>query len=423
MKAYRWQVVVLLFLASVINYLDRSALSVAAPMIAKDLGLGPEQLGFIFSAFFVGYVLFNIAGGLLVDRVGAWKMLGISMALWSLLCASTALATGFWSLLLLRVVFGMAEGPLATSANKMVSNWFPKRQAATAIGTALSGSPLGSAIAGPFIGLLAVNFGWRLSFVIAGVIGLVWMAFWFARLSERPRSHPRVSAEEVAEIEADQPPVTRVTGPAPSLLSQLAQPVVAATTVAFFGYNYILYFFLTWFPVYLTNARNLSVHDMSIMNVLPWALGFVGLATGGRVVDWVRARTGKPMLAAKLVLAIGLGVAAIAAALAGQVTTAFSAVALVSVATFFLYLTGSTFWVILQNRISAAQLGGVGGIMHGVANCSGIIGPALTGLIVARTSVGYAGAFALAGALGLIAALVVAVVVRDTRADLAGAAA
>lgn len=162
---------------------------------------------------------------------------------------------------------------------------------------------------------------------------------------------------------------------------------------------------------------------MSIMNVLPWALGFVGLATGGRVVDWVRGRTGKPMLAAKLVLAIGLGVAAIAAALAGQVTTAFSAVALVSVATFFLYLTGSTFWVILQNRISAAQLGGVGGIMHGVANCSGIISPALTGLIVARTSFGYAGAFALAGALGLIAALVVAVVVRDTQADLAGAAA
>lgn len=148
MKRYRWFVLAMLFLANVINYLDRSALSVAAPLMRRDLHLSPAALGYIFSAFFVGYALCNFVGGVLADRSGGKRVFGWAMGLWSCLCALTAAATGFGSLFVVRLAFGMAEGPLATCTNKMINNWFPHRQAGSAIGYAFQAHPWAAPLRG-----------------------------------------------------------------------------------------------------------------------------------------------------------------------------------------------------------------------------------------------------------------------------------
>jgi MFS family permease len=231
LKKKRWQLVFLLFLAGMVNYLDRSALSVAAPLVSRDLGLGPADLGIIFSSFFFGYAIFNFIGGWASDKLGGKRVFTLAMAVWSAFCALTAAATGFVSLLVIRVFFGVGEGPLSSTINKVVNNWFPHREAASAVGFANCGTPLGGAIAGPIVGLLAVTFGWRASFVAIGVLGFVWLLFWMKFASETPREHPSITAEELQEIEGDHADPTAGLAAQP-LGFYLRQPVVLATGLA-----------------------------------------------------------------------------------------------------------------------------------------------------------------------------------------------
>ena len=406
----RWQMVLLLFLAGIINYLDRSALSVAAPLVVKDLQLGPADLGLIFSSFFVGYALFNFIGGWASDKLGGKRVFTLAMGVWSAFCALTAAATGFTSLLVIRVCFGVGEGPLSSTMNKVVNTWFPHKEAASAVGFANCGTPLGGAIAGPVVGLMAVALGWQAAFVAIGVIGFIWLFFWTRLATETPREHPAISPEELREIEDGH------AAPSAGLSAQplgfyLKQPVVLATGLAFFGYNYILFFFLTWFPSYLTMAQHLSIKDMSIATVLPWMLGFCGLAAGGALSDVVFRRTGRALFARKLVLTVCLSLAAVAVALAGLVTTVGSALLLMSAAVFFLYLTGSTYWAILQDTVRGESIGGVGGFIHMMANCAGIIGPTVTGFIVQSTGA-FTSAFVLAGGIAILGVLCVLAFVK-----------
>jgi nitrate/nitrite transporter NarK len=232
--------------------------------------------------------------------------------------------------------------------------------------------------------------------------------------------HPRITPEELQEIGANRP-APQTAGPAPRLGFYLRQPMVLATALAFFGYNYILFFFLTWFPSYLTMAQHLSIKDMSLATALPWTLGFIALALGGWVSDVVFRRTGRPLLARKLVLTVCLAAAAICVAFAGLVTTVGSALALMACAVFFLYLTGSTYWAIVQDTVRGENVGGVGGFIHAIANCAGIIGPTITGFIVQYTGA-FTSAFVLAGGIAIIGVLAVVILVRPIAADLPHAA-
>ena len=406
----RWAVVGLLFLGGMINYLDRAALSVAAPFLTRELHLSPSQLGIVFSVFFFGYAAFCFIGGYASDRLGARNVFGIASIVWSVFCGLTATVFSFTSLLVVRVIFGMGEGPYGSAANKLVSNWFPRRQQATAVGWANAGTPLGGALAGPVVGFIALTWGWRTSFVIIAAIGLCWSVVWLLAVTERPEQNRHVSAAEISEIAAGQEP-TR-SGPPIPLRSLLTRPAVLATAFAFFGYAYILYFFLSWFPSYLTNARHLSVQSMSFVSTIPWLLGFVGLAAGGSVSDAIFRITGNAVQARKLVLVGALMIAAICVALAGSVETVQAAVALMAVSVFFMYLTGNTYWAIILDTVDKDRVGGVGGFVHLIANTAGIVAPSVTGFMVQATGGSYAGAFGLAGAIAVLGALSVAVFVR-----------
>ncbi|MBV8457012.1 MAG: MFS transporter, partial [Acetobacteraceae bacterium] len=193
---YRWVIAGLLFLANAINYLDRSALSIVAPLITKDLGFDVAQLGIIFSAFFVGYSLFCFVGGWASDRWGPRLVFAAAMVWWSLFCGATALVTGFVSLLIVRILFGLGEGPMGSTTNKTITNWFPREEAATMVGVTNAGNPIGGAISGPIVGLIAAAWSWRVSFVIITLIGLVWVVFWWWLVTDTPAQNPRVTAAE-----------------------------------------------------------------------------------------------------------------------------------------------------------------------------------------------------------------------------------
>jgi ACS family hexuronate transporter-like MFS transporter len=240
-----------------------------------------------------------------------------------------------------------------------------------------------------------VAAGWRVAFIAIAAVSLLWVIAWAILGSDGPRRHPGVSRAELDEIESDQGNLA--VEAKLSLWTYLARPTVLATAFAFFGYAYILYFFLSWFPSYLTMEQHLSIQKMGVVSVIPWALGFIGLAGGGFVCDLVFRRTGDALFSRKLVLVVSLLIAAACVALAGTVTSVEAAVALMAVSVFFMYLTGSTYWAIILDTVEPARVGGVSGFVHLIANCAGIVAPAMTGFLV-QSSGGFGGAFAAAPA-------------------------
>ncbi|CAI0813770.1 MFS transporter [Serratia marcescens] len=416
-KNLRWTIVFLLFMVYMINYLDRVALSITVPMIEQDLMLNAEQFGLIFGSFFFGYAIFNFVGGLAVDRFGPTLVLGVAVGLWSIFCGMTAIATGFYSMLILRVLFGMAEGPICASANKMINGWFPKKQAATAVGLLSAGSPLGGAVAGPIVGYLALAFGWRPAFMIICAIGIVWMLVWFFVVADNPAKSQRVSNEEralIARLKQENLGEESALSDAPHGLGYyLKQPIILVTAFAFFCY--ILFFFLSWFPSYLVQAHNLNIKEMSLTTMIPWIVGFVGLALGGYISDKIFNITGKLLLSRKIVLVTSLLAAAVCVALAGTVSSVVPAVMLMSVSIFFLYITGALYWAIIQDVVHKSRVGGASGFIHLIGSVSGIIGPIATGYIVQNTGK-FDSAFMLAGGVAALGALLVLLVIKAPRA-------
>ncbi|KXU82810.1 hexuronate transporter [Paraburkholderia monticola] len=413
---YRWFIVFMLFLACAISYLDRAALSVAAPLIAKDLQLDAAHLGIVFSAFFVGYSLFCFVGGYAADRFGAKRVLIVAIGLWSIFCGLTAAATSLASLLVIRVVFGAGEGPLATCTNKIVSNWFERKEQTTAVGFANSGLQLGAALAGPIVGIMALHWGWRLPFMIIGAVGLLWVLMWSVFSTDRPERN-RWARGAISPVlnEREERAESQAT-PQMSLGSYLKRPTIWATSLAYFGYAYILYFFLSWFPSYLMMERHLSLSSMSVVNVIPWLLGFVGIALGGLTSDLIFRWTGNALKSRKIVIVGGLMVAAACVACAGTVSSVGAAVALMGITVFFMNLTLSVYWAIILDTVEPARMGGVGGFMHLLANTAGILAPILTGFLVQWTHV-FKSAFLLSGGVALAGAIAVAVFVRAPRAE------
>lgn len=413
-KPYRWTILAMLFVAMVINYVDRAALSIAMPFITQEYHLTPSEKGMIFSSFFFGYALFCFVGGYLADRFGPKRVLTWSMGFWSVLCGATALAFNFWSLLIVRALFGVGEGPVSTTANKAINSWFPVKERARAIGFAQAGGPLGGALAGPIVGFLAIWLGWRVAFIVIASFGLIWAVAWWRMATSTPLEHPKVSPEELTAINDEREIPVQTVGDAPRtpVLKIIGQRAVIVMGLSLFCYNYILYFFMTWFPSYLIDAKGIDLKSMSIVTALPWFVGTLGFIGGGLLIDWVFKRTGRRLFSRKVVLVTCLLVAALCVGFTGQLESVTSAVVVMTLAVGFLMLSAPAYWSMIQDAVPDHQVGTAGGFMHGLANLSGIVAPTATGLIIQSTGT-YGSGFALAGGLGVIGALIVALFVTN----------
>lgn len=394
----RYFILVLLFIASMINYIDRAALSILAPYITADLNVNKAELGLIFSSFAIGYAVFCFIGGWLADKYGPRRIFAGAMGLWSLFAGLTCMAFNFVSLFIIRVIFGAAEGPMGSVTNKTIVKWFPAKERARAVGVSFSGNPMGGAVSAPIVAAAALAFGWRMTFIGMMLIGFVWVVIWLAAARNRTGDQSDTQ-QQASPVDSEESCL-----PDEKLSYYLKQPIILFTALAFFAYSYILFFFMTWFPSYLLDARGLNMHDMSIANVLPWLLGFVGLISGGFISDYIYKITNNLLFSRKVIIVVGLIIAAVCITASALVASLYSAIGLMSVGMFAMYVTTSCYWAIVQDTVKGNNVGAVSGFIHFLANLAGVFAPMLTGFIVQGTGQYYS-AFYLVGALAIISAV------------------
>ncbi|AMP40471.1 MULTISPECIES: MFS transporter [Ralstonia solanacearum species complex] len=381
----RWLVAGLMWAAIAINYIDRTVLSAAAPHIQKEFHLSAVEMGIVMSAFFWSYALLQLPAGILADRFGQKKVLGFAVLWWSLATAVTGLATGFKSLVSLRVALGVGEAGAYPSNAGITSRWFPKQERATVAAIFDSGSKLGSAIALPLIAWLLVAFDWKLTFAVAGSLGIVWSVVWVLVFKDSPAAHPGVNAAELSHIQKGLPPARNADAPSVSWTKLLTHRNVWAMCIGFFMINYNSYFFITWLPTYLVKERGMGLMEMGFMASLPLFVSMFVEVFAGWASDRVYA-SGRLSLTAtrKLFLVIGL-VMASSIGLAAFAQSAVVAVILLCIAKSGTTVAASQVWALPADVAPGNTVSMVAGLQNTVSNMGGVVGPIVTGAIVGAT--------------------------------------
>ncbi len=199
---FRWKLAYIMFFITFMVYMDRVNLSVATPTIMKEFGFSKLEMGYMQTAFFIGYSFMQVPGGIMAELFGHRKIVPIAVTLWSFFTALTAFCGSLWSFIIARVLFGVGEGPVYPAFNNFVANWFNKGEKAKANAFLIGGTFIGPVL-GPVTTIaLLVAFGWRSVFIIFGLLGLVAGALWYWFATDLPRKNSRVNLAEVAHIES-----------------------------------------------------------------------------------------------------------------------------------------------------------------------------------------------------------------------------
>lgn len=370
----RWIVIGLAFAAIAINYIDRANLSVALPYLKKDLHLDPAVSGLILGAFFWTYSLGQIPLGPLADRVGARVMFPFAVAWWSIFTAATVLARGFASLFGLRLLLGLGEAGAFPAATRAVEEWFPKRERGLASGIYDSGARGGTLLSVPLVTALIAALGWRGSFLVTGGLGIIWVVvwLWFYR---SPAKHRWLSQAERRYIEAGGGRTPGRRDRSNIRWRDLARSrTVWGMAVGFACQSYVIYFFITWFPSYLVDARGFNLLKLGFWGTLPGLVAFGGNFLGGWASDALIRRGHNVTFARKTCIVIGL-LASSVIGLAGVVANAGAALALLSFS--FAGVTFATSSIValpadLAPDTGRSVAGAIQGFQNGVANLAGI---------------------------------------------------
>ncbi|KND07562.1 MFS transporter [Bacillus paralicheniformis] len=382
----RWVVAFMMWAAIAINYIDRTVLSAAAPYITEEFNLTAGQMGIIMSGFFWSYALLQLPSGWAADKYGQKKTLGFAVVWWSVATALTGLATGFKSLLGLRVALGVGEAAAYPSNAGIAAKWFPKKERATVAGIFDSGSKFGGAVAMPLIAWMIAVFDWKLTFLLIGLVGVVWGIVWMIFFKENPADHKRVNEAELAHIREGQAHMEETGGGQPLKWFQLFKyRNIWAMCIGFFMINYNSYFFITWLPTYLVKERGMDLIEMGIMASLPLLTAMVVEVGAGWMSDRIYAK-GKLSLTAvrKLFLIIGLAMAS-CIGFAAFADSAILAVILLCVAKSGTTVAASQVWALPGDVAPKNMTSMVAGIQNTVSNMGGVVGPIITGFIVGAT--------------------------------------
>ena len=399
-KTYRIKLIMVLFVCMVIMGLDRSSVSVAAPIMMEELGIAPSQMGLLLSAFFWTYTLCNIPAGRLADRFGAKKVLAGAAAIWSIASALTGCMSNLIGLMAARMGVGVGEAGVFPTMAKIAAEQFPGRERATATGCYLAGARLGYALTPVVIGFLIAQFNWRLAFIITGVGSLLFCMFWFFWYDEQKG---RVFAKSVdAEIELEKQIVP--------WLKLLTNRNILGLFVAKFGANYLYFMFLTWIPSYLVMERGFSILEMGVYASLPFVVAFITQPLTGFVSDFIIRRGFSKTLARKGVLVIAQALSATIIAVA-FVDDPMIAILILTVNIAAASTIGGMMQTMASEIAPFGMAATVTGAMNTVGAIAGGLAPTLTGVIVEMTG-SFQMALLVAGGLIVLAAVIILFVIQ-----------
>jgi len=301
----RWALLSMVYFTCLIAYLDRVNLSVCAPAIMADFGFDKVQLGLTMSAFFIAYAVTQIPGALLAERFGIRATGTLAMGWWSVFTVLTPFAWNFWSFFAVRAAFGAGEGPMFPNNGAFIARWFSPREKAIPNSIMLSGAFIGPALGPPIAVAIMTLWGWQMVFYIFGGVGLAAAIIWHLCARDYPQQHSGVNEAELEHIVGSETKTIEKAGVAPWKLF-LKSPQFWCLGLQYLAVNYIFYLFLSWLPMYLVEARGLSLARMGLAAAIPWVALAVGLIVSGIVSDRLIARGSSKFRARSVMAMAGL---------------------------------------------------------------------------------------------------------------------
>jgi len=411
----RWvPILALVAVATMVNYLDRTVLGIAAPYLTKELGLTAASLGIVFSAFSWSYALLQIPGGIFLDRFGTRATYSLALTLWSGFTALMGVVTGLPGLLLTRIGVGVFEAPCFPANSRILATWFPQHERARANSIYSVGQYAGIAFLSVPLFWITQQFGWRGLFFLTGGFGVVLgTVFWWQYRA--PSQDAKVNAAELAHIEAGgggEYKGSRVSFNWRDLGRLLRHRQIVGASIGQFGGNSTQVFFVTWFPTYLVNARGMSFINAGMMTMLPYIGASIGVLVAGQVSDRLLKATGSANLARKLPIVGGMLLAStIVGANYVPAGSDLLVVAIMSVAFFGQGMTNLG-WTVISDVAPKTHIGLTAGIFNFSANLAGIVTPLVIGYTYQSTG-SFVGPLVYIGIVALLGALSYSFVLGD----------
>ncbi|PTV58260.1 MULTISPECIES: MFS transporter [Pseudomonas] len=410
-RKYQVITVSLLLVIGIINYVDRSALSIANTSIQRDMGITPSQMGILLSAFSLAYAFSQLPLGMIIDRLGSKISLGAALLGWSVAQTASGLINSFSAFIGLRVVLGIGEAPMFPSAAKALAEWFEAEKRGTPTGIVLSSTCIGPCLAPPLLTLLMVTWGWRGMFIVTGVFGILVAACWFAFYKSKARYLAELPAEAREQLLAAQAHKQAVPSARPSVQAQLAawaelfrHKSTWGAVLGFMGVIYMLWLHLTWLPGYFEREHGLSLYQTAWVVSLAYVFGALGTIVAGRICDRL-VKYGASVLGSRKRVVV----TALLAAAAFTVPLSFGSgfllsVALLCCALFSVNMASSTAWMIANTVVDSQRVASFGSIQNFGGYLAGSVAPIVTGFSIQQTG-SFASAFLISAAVAAVAAM------------------
>jgi MFS transporter, ACS family, glucarate transporter len=395
-----------LFVLSTVAYLDRTNISIASVRLMTEFGIDKIHLGWILSAFLVGYAGFQVPAGWLAGRYGPRKTLTAALIWWGVFSAATTLVSPalggiLTQLIAVRLVLGMGEALMYPAANQFIASWIPAQERAKANGWLFAGVGVGAGLTPPLVTAVMLAYGWRASFWFSAVVGLVAALVWYLASRDYPQDHPSVSPAELAHIKAGMAATDGKKHHPVPWRAIFSSKDVWLLTISYFAFGYIAFIFLSWFFIYIADVRGLDLRRSALYSMMPFLSMTVCCLVGGMISDYLSQHKSLyigrcafgciAMLASALFLVFG-----------SEAQDTLVACIILAGGAGALYLAQSPYWAITAD-IAGPNTGIVSGVMNMGGQAAGAITSSLTPWIAAQF--GWTMAFYVAAALAVVGAL------------------
>jgi ACS family glucarate transporter-like MFS transporter len=403
---FRWVLIVWTFLIAAITYMDRVNISITGRFIEQEFHLNHVQLGWVFSAFVLGYALFQAPGGRLADRFGPVRVIALVTLWYALFTSATAwtpsgIPFAFALLLAVRFLLGMGEACVFPSSNRLVASWIPSQERGLANGIIFAGVGAGAATAPPVISYIIEHYGWHWTFWITALVGIAVGVVWYLIATDRPEDHSWVTPQEAAHIRAGMSKTAPAGKTAVPWGAIFGSRDVMAISASYFCYGYIAYLFFSWFFTYLREVRGLDLKSSALYGMLPFMAMMTCSPLGGWISDRLTVRYGKRIGRCGIAV-VALALSGIFLALGTQAGSAPMASLVLAGGAGALYLSQSSFWSVTAG-LAGRSAGSVSGVMNMLGQFGGVVTASLTPWVAAHY--GWTPSFLLAAGLAIVGSL------------------